>query len=54
MAPTIFLIFHMIVDDNGAHHLRQISIFRKIIKGINEVIKKGLAIFWYFVKKKFH
>ena len=33
MALTIFFIFHMIVEDNVAHHLRQIAIFRKFTKG---------------------
>ena len=34
MALTIFIIFHMIVEGNGAHHLRQIAIFWKFV-GIN-------------------
>ena len=33
MALTIFFIFNMIVEDNVAHRLRQIAIFRKFIKG---------------------
>ena len=28
-----FFIFHIIVKDNGAHHLSQITIFRKLFKG---------------------
>ena len=45
MALTIFFIFHMIVEDNGKHHLRH----RKFIKG--DWIKIGFAIFWYFDEK---
>ena len=31
----IFFIFYMIVEDIEVHHLSQIAIFRKFIKGIN-------------------
>ena len=37
MAPTIFLIFHIIVEDNGAHDLTQIA------RGVNEGISDFLA-----------
>ena len=33
MTLNDFLIFHIIVVDNGAHHLRQIAVFRKFFKG---------------------
>ena len=51
MAFTIFFIFHMIVKDNGAHHFRQIAIFRKVIEWDQKEIKNGVAFFWRFDTK---
>ena len=35
MAPTIFFIFHMMVEDNEALYLRQIAILENSLIGIN-------------------
>ena len=35
MALTIFFIFLMVVEENGAHHLRQIAILEDSLRGIN-------------------
>ena len=49
MALTIYFIFHMIVEGNGVHNLRQIAISRKFIKGDqlrNQRRISDFLVFW--------